>query len=443
MSSTATKVWITKQDINIFSSAKDYYQQLLSLIANAKHRIYITALYLQDDEAGRTVLSALYQAKQQTPTLDIKIFVDGHRAQRGLIGEAEQLGNRAMYLEFANRYKQHIPIYGISVKKKELFGVLHLKGMVFDDMVFYSGASLNNIYLHHQEQYRLDRYYQIQSSSLADSFCQFAMDIFAGSGNCYQLNQTIIPNVKTQNRQTKKLRTSLKRACYQLNEQASQHSGDKVISVEPLLGCGVRQNQLNSKIRQLVKNAEQELVIFTPYFNLPKVLTRDLVRALRRGVKVQIIVGDKKANDFFIPEHKPFSTIGIIPYVYERLLYKFVRRWQRFIDNDLLIIRLWRHDNNSFHLKGVIADWRYHLLTGSNLNPRAWSLDLENGLLLDDAQQLLMAEVKQELDNICQHTKEIKGISQLEKLADYPDKPRRLIKRIRLAQVDRLLKRFL
>ncbi|MBE8568159.1 CDP-diacylglycerol--serine O-phosphatidyltransferase, partial [Vibrio sp. OPT46] len=49
-----------------------------------------------------------------------------------------------------------------------------------------------------------------------------------------------------------------------------------------------------------------------------------------------------------------------------------------------LSIHLWKHDNNSFHLKGIWVDKRYMLLTGNNLNPRAWSLDLENGLLIQD-----------------------------------------------------------
>ena len=34
------------------------------------------------------------------------------------------------------------------VQTRELFGVLHLKGFVIDDCVIYSGASLNNVYLH-------------------------------------------------------------------------------------------------------------------------------------------------------------------------------------------------------------------------------------------------------------------------------------------------------
>ncbi|EVU10582.1 phospholipase D family protein, partial [Vibrio parahaemolyticus V-223/04] len=47
-------------------------------------------------------------------------------------------------------------------------------------------------------------------------------------------------------------------------------------------------------------------------------------------------------------------------------------------------MHLWKHENNSFHLKGIWVDKRYMLLTGNNLNPRAWSLDLENGLLIQD-----------------------------------------------------------
>ena len=50
------------EDIEILNSAKQYHQRLISLIEQAKSRIYITVLYLQDDEAGREVLSALHKA---------------------------------------------------------------------------------------------------------------------------------------------------------------------------------------------------------------------------------------------------------------------------------------------------------------------------------------------------------------------------------------------
>ena len=99
---------VSSGDIEVFSTPKQYQQQLLSLIASARQRIYISALYLQDDDAGREVLHALYQAKAKTSDLDIKIFVDYHRGQRGLIGEKGSLGNRALYLALAEQYEQKI-----------------------------------------------------------------------------------------------------------------------------------------------------------------------------------------------------------------------------------------------------------------------------------------------------------------------------------------------
>ena len=66
------------EDVEILRSAKQYYQRLIRLIEHAKSRIYITALYLQDDEAGREVLSALHKASLANPTLEVNVLVDFH-----------------------------------------------------------------------------------------------------------------------------------------------------------------------------------------------------------------------------------------------------------------------------------------------------------------------------------------------------------------------------
>ena len=69
--------------------------------------------------------------------------------------------------------------------------------------------------------------------------------------------------------------------------------------------------------------AEQKLTICTPYFNLPAILVRNIIQLLREGKKVEIIVGDKTANDFYIPEDEPFKIIGALPYLYEINLRRF------------------------------------------------------------------------------------------------------------------------
>jgi CDP-diacylglycerol--serine O-phosphatidyltransferase len=437
---------VSNADIEVYSTPVQYKQAVLSLIANAHYRIYITALYVQDDEAGREILHALYQAKAKKPQLDIKVFVDFHRAQRGLIGEKESLGNRALYLELAKQYQEEISIYGIGVKRKELFGVLHLKGFVFDDELLYTGASINDIYMQQNSKYRLDRYYKIKSHALTNSFAYFLTNTFVQSKLAPLLNSVDLPSPSKQKRNIIALKALLKKSSYQaIPNIGIQPSGviNNPISITPLVGYGRRKNRLNKAIRKTVKNSQQNLLMFTPYFNLPPVLAKDVVNALKRGVKVTLIVGDKKANDFYIADESAFSTIGIVPYIYEMLLKRFVKRYQQFIDNGMLTIRLWQHNDNSFHLKGIISDERYHVLTGSNLNPRAWALDLENGLILDDPSQQLMETVSSELITIMAHTKQVKHYDELDGVSDYPEKPKKLLNKIRFAQIDRILKRFL
>ncbi len=432
-------------DIEFFTSPKEYKQQLLSLIENSRQRIFITALYLQDDEAGREILHALYQAKANFPTLAINILVDFNRSQRGLIGEKASLGNRALYLKLAQDYPQTINIYGVAVKRKEVFGVLHLKGMVFDDTLFYTGASINDIYLHQGDRYRLDRYCTINSAALTNSFCHYLTETFIDSNLAPLLNQESLPNAIEQKKILTELKLRLKKSSYLMtNSHGSQSElvSDKAF-ITPLVGFGSRKNQLNKTTRHLVQQANTNIVLFTPYFNLPHPLAKDVIKALKRGVNITVVVGDKTANDFFISKVEDFSTIGIIPYIYEVLLKRFVKRYQNFIDQGLLNIHLWKDKGNSFHLKGLRVDDRYHLITGSNLNPRAWALDLENGLLLDDAGKNFLQKTNDELLGILVNTTKIKHFSEIESVGDYPDKPQKLLKKIRVAQIDRVLKRFL
>ncbi|TWX69260.1 CDP-diacylglycerol--serine O-phosphatidyltransferase [Colwellia sp. C1TZA3] len=436
-------VGIANTDIDIAHCAADFKQMLLAEIAQAKSRIYISALYIQDDAAGREVLAALYQAKQQTPSLDICLFVDFHRAQRGLIGEKESGGNRDLYLTLEQQHQVSINIYGVPVKRKELLGVLHLKGMVIDNVLLYTGASINDVYLQQAERYRLDRYYRLDSQALADNFCQYLQHYLIDSNLAPRLNGGELPDSKIIKRNILRLTRLLKSSKYR-PFSVEQH-GYKAFDIQAsmFVGCGSRGNQLNRVIRELVRSSRDSLVIFTPYFNLPKPLLRDLDAALKRGVKVSFIVGDKKANDFYNADESTFSTVEVVPYIYERLLATFLSRRQKYLNNGTLSLRLWQHDNNSFHLKGLVVDERYHLLTGSNLNPRAWALDLENAILLDDEKGQLLAKFAAEFQRISQHTKKIDKPSDIEPVQNYPDKPRKLLKKLRMTQIDRLLKRFL
>jgi CDP-diacylglycerol--serine O-phosphatidyltransferase len=176
---------------------------------------------------------------------------------------------------------------------------------------------------------------------------------------------------------------------------------------------------------------------------MPALLARNIMGLLRRGKQVEIIVGDKTANDFYIPQDQPFKIIGALPYLYEINLRRFLGRLQRFIDSGQLIVRLWKDGENSYHLKGIWVDDRWQLITGNNLNPRAWRLDLENAILIHDPNKEMLVQRQKELDNIREHTEIVSHYMELESIPNYPVKVRKLIRRLRRIRIDRLISRIL
>lgn len=421
-------------------SAVEYRQALLEMINKASKRIYLVGLYLEDDAAGREILTAIYEAKQRNPYLEVAVCVDWHRAQRGLIGAKKGKGNAGMYQDFAEHYHHKVPVYGVPVRNREVFGVLHLKGSIFDDTVLYSGASFNDVYLHHQDRYRFDRYHVIRHAALANSMVDFIVDKLIQHPAVNDLSRCPLPTTKELRFSIRQCRLALGKASYQLKHEPLT---GQCVAVTPFVGVGKRKNALNSCIIRMLAEAKNELVLCTPYFNMPKAVLRELKRALKRGIRVHIIVGDKTANDFYIPPEQPFRAIAGLPYLYEMNLRKFAHVNQGYIESGALSLHLWKHNSNSFHLKGLWVDQCNMLLTGHNINPRAWSLDLENGLLIEDPDKHLFAQFTAEYGNIYQHTQRVTSFAQLDALPDYPQKIQRLLKKVLRTRADRLLKRIL
>ncbi|WP_085247881.1 CDP-diacylglycerol--serine O-phosphatidyltransferase [Gilliamella mensalis] len=433
------KIHQDAEQYHIYSNPKAYRLALIESIKKAQRRIYIVALYLEQDEAGQEILNELYQIKQQRPNLDIKIFVDWHRAQRGRIGEDKAHTNANYYYQLTQQNPDiDIPIYGVPVNRREILGVLHLKGFIIDDTVIYSGASINNVYLHKRDKYRYDRYHFITNRLLADSMVQFIHDHFLSYQALQLLNTGKHKTRKQLKSEIKTLRQNLMDASYQY----SANTDNQTLSVAPIMGLG-RNNVLNKIIHHLINVTEQKAIFCTPYFNLPGILVRDIIRLLRKGRQVELIIGDKEANDFYIPPDKPFNISGGLPYLYEINLRSFIERLQYFIDKEQLIIRLWKDENQTYHLKGIWIDDKWALITGNNLNPRAWRLDLENGILIHDPKRELSDKFNQELNAIRQKTTLVTHFQQIQASQFYPSQVHKLIKRLSRIKVDRIIKRLL
>ncbi|MBE8215794.1 MAG: CDP-diacylglycerol--serine O-phosphatidyltransferase [Endozoicomonadaceae bacterium] len=437
----AGRLGVQPNHIEILYSTKIFQMKIFELIKQATQKIYISALYFEYDEVGEAILEALYLSKERNPAIDIVLLVDFHRAQRQRFGEKHKLSNADYYLQRNAASRYPIKIYGLPVKKREFLGVMHLKGFIFDETVLYSGASINNIYFYFKDRYRYDRYIVIQDKALSDSMSDFVQHICHQNEAVTSLTDQNKPSIKAIRIKIKDSIRFLKQASYQFKGIQSDQAGMTYIT--PLIGFGRRGNKLNKTIIDMIKSSKNNVILYTPYFNLPSELKKTLKKAMKRNVVVTLVLGDKKASDFYIQDLTQFTFLGALPFLYETVLRQFILHYKSYIDNHLLKICIWRHDYHSFHLKGVSVDQKEYLLTGSNLNPRAWGLDLENALFIEDPSQELKIAFQKEHDIIMQRTTVVRSTHDLDDPVSYPDPVKRILGRLRRIRADHFLKKFM
>jgi len=268
----------------------------------------------------------------------------------------------------------------------------------------------------------------------------FVQRCFVESDAVRLLNVPDVPATRTLLSPIREFRQALQQARYEVPREIP---GPSDVSVTPLLGFGRADNALNDTLLALLRSTRKQVILLTPYFNLPKPVRVVLGHLLRRGCTIDIMIGDKTANDFYIPPGQPLKTIGLLPYLYENNLRRFARAHQRQIASGQLNIYLWRDGDNSYHLKGLFVDDDVAVLTGNNLNPRAWALDLENGLVLRDPARLLHAKHQAEWAALRRHAKRLSDHLALESPRHYPADVRKQLKRLNRTRLDRLVNRLL
>lgn len=425
-------------------SPKEFYYTLLHTIYQAYHHIYLTTLYLENDIGGKNIINAILYIKKNRPNIKIKIIVDWYRARRSRFGESTNYTNFNWYYDIIQKHPDiKIEIYGIPIHINELLGVFHLKGFIIDDKILYSGANINNEYLHIYDKYRYDRYHIIQNQQLSNIMLEYIETKLLSSQVVNKLgNQDISKKFNNNKNNIRLFRKNLRKVYY--NFQNTNTNNVHSCSIIPLVGIG-KNSILNKTIYHLISSTKNKIILCTPYFNIPTFLSRNLTHLLHTGKSIEIIVGDKVANDFYNPNQtcKSFKLINTIPYLYEINLRIFLKKLQKYIHNKQLIVRLWKKGINSYHIKGLWIDDDWQLITGSNLNPRSLRCDLENALLIYDPHRKLTEQKNKELNKIRIYTDIIIHYKSIETISNYPAKVKKIIRRIRHIKLDYLIKHLL
>lgn len=176
------------------------------------------------------------------------------------IGAAASNTNADWYCRMANENPGvDIPVYGVPINTREALGVLHFKGFIIDDCVLYSGASLNDVYLHQHDKYRYDRYQCIRNGKMADIMFDWVDNNLVQGRGVNRLDRPDRPRSPEIKNDIRQYRQELRDRSYHFVGTA----GDEELSVTPLVGLG-KSSLLNKTIFHLMPCAEHKLTICTP-----------------------------------------------------------------------------------------------------------------------------------------------------------------------------------
>lgn len=333
----------TPNKVQLIRAGSQYFELLLHLISEAQESIHLQVYIFDTDETGKLVGAALMKAAVRK--VRVYVLVDGY-ASRGLeesfIKELEESGIHFRFFEpiFKSRY-----FY---------FGRrLHHKLFVADEKhALVGGINIGNRYndLPGKPAW-LDFALYIQGA-IVPQLCTLCWKTWKG----FQPGIASVP--------CKKMRFE------------TEIKSDKNTMVRMRRNDWVqRKNQVSSTYIAMLRNASSHVTILCSYFLPGRIIRKNIIRAIKRGVKIKVIMTG-------------FSDVKIAKNA-ERYMYDWLLRNK---------VEIYEYQNNVLHGKVAVADDEWMTIGSYNVNDISAYASIE--LNLDVKNAVFAKEMEGALDDI-------------------------------------------
>ncbi|KAI5959824.1 PGS1 [Candida pseudojiufengensis] len=442
LDSIAPRFLLNHGDIEILNDPKQFYQTLKNKIASAKHRIYLSSLYIGKSQTE--LIQCLDDALSANENLKLYILTD---ALRGTREAPNNICSASILVPLEKKFGKnrvdirmyHTPnLSGITKQLtpkriNEGWGLQHMKLYGFDDEIILSGANLSQDYFTDRQ----DRYYLFKSSKLTNYYFKIHEAIASIS---YQIKYT------TKLKQGFKLIWPTTNASCEPHLNLQRFISDTSLLLSPIL----KQHELSSfdefKDHENFDTIVYPVSQFTPlfpsqqdlstekpailrllsfldspnikwwftagYFNmLPQIQDR-LLNGKAQG---KVITASPKANSFY----KSPGMSYYLPEAYLLFAKRFLESIKKLGKESLITVYEWQ--------KGVVntpGGWTYHakglwitvpeedepsitVIGSSNYTKRAYSSDLESNAIIITKDPQLKQKMKQEINHLMENANEL------------------------------------
>lgn len=456
LDSLAPRFELQKGDIEILTHPVKFYKLLKDKIKGAQNRIFLSSLYIGKHQ--NELVDLISEELEKKPNLKVDILLDCLRSTRDLPNHStahlllplvEKYGKyrvniRLYHTPHLNGYKQLLTPRRIN----EIYGLQHMKIYGIDNEVILSGANLSQDYFTDRQ----DRYYLFKSEDLSNYYHRVQNAV---SSLSYQIspskarkegffldwptsNLASQPHLNIErfiSDSTRVLVPVLKSKSKDLDcEPVDEEDGKlnetekndpvtivyPVSSFTPLINPD-QSTELQAILRMLsvLDNKNSKFVITAGYFNVHPSIRNKIIHS--QSIDGKIITASPESNSFY--KSKGISYYLPDAYVYncQLFLQELENKSEKGLDIKNRIKMLeWQNgivntpEGWSYHAKGMWINLPNEetpsmtIIGSSNYTKRAYGLDLETNAMIITKDEELKQAMKEEVDNLLQHTEEVK-----------------------------------
>ncbi|TIA79802.1 hypothetical protein E3P78_03003 [Wallemia ichthyophaga] len=367
------------KQIDLLSKPIDFHRRFIHHINTAQRSIYISTLYIGEEQ--NELVGLLQRRLRENQQLTVTILADFNRFTR-------------------QAHPPHSPASLISPLVR-LFGN---RIYCFDDTVLLSGANLNTSYFTNRQ----DRYMQITDNFQLSNYLRAFVELMTRFS--YKLCdsddvrwENDAPASAFSDKAREEMEHFTRRQCRMSNEQVDQPQYDTTIY--PLIQSGLwgvreEEDSVHYLLDAINSIPGAILHMTSGYFSLGGGYKR---RVMESRVPTWIIAASPDANGFLGSR----GVSGRIPEAYTHLMSKFYTSSIKHHRHNSLQLKEWRRNGWTYHCKGLwirneksADDAMATLIGSSNLSGRSSNLDLELSFLLMTSSGELKKRLQGEVEEL-------------------------------------------
>ncbi len=274
-------------NISLYSTGETLFNDLFTDIQNAKEHIHVEFYILQDDDFSKGFVSLVKQKAEQGVKVRLLLdWVGSHNVTKEM---EKDLARSGVSLAYSNKPKFPYLFYKLNARN-------HRKISVIDGNIGYIGGfNIGKEYLGKDPKFGFWRDYHLKltGEGVADLQTQFLKDWYGATKEEIENRNAYYPPLPKGKSKTRLISTN-----------------------------GVF---LEGQFMNMIKQAEQEIIIGSPYFVPSEQLKEELKNAVKRNVRIHILLPKKPdhplVKEAAIPYMDELSKLGIQFHMYTRGFY--------------------------------------------------------------------------------------------------------------------------